>query len=46
MDQTEICKALLSYYNTSILDNPNLDPTLKQEIYTEATKCANMNPAW
>jgi len=45
MYQTEICKALLSYYNTSILDNPNLDPTLKKEIYTEATKCANMNPA-
>ena len=41
----EVCNALLSYYNTSILDNPKLDSTLKEQIYIEAEKCADDNRA-
>lgn len=37
------CDALLKYYNTSILNHPNMDPALKEACYAEAKECADKN---
>ena len=37
------CDALLKYYNTSILNHPDMDPDLKEACYAEAKECADKN---
>jgi hypothetical protein len=37
------CDALLKYYNTSILNHPDMDPDLKRACYAEAKECADTN---
>ena len=38
-----LCNALLTYYNTSILDHPDMDPELKKACFEEAKDCADKN---
>ena len=38
-----ICDALLKYYNTSILNHPDMNPALKEACYAEAKDCADKN---
>jgi len=40
-----LCDALLKYYNTSILDNPLMNPELKKACFEEAKVCADTNLA-
>jgi len=40
-----LCDALLKYYNTSILDHPDMNSELKKACFEEAEKCANTNLA-
>ena len=40
-----LCDSLLKYYNTSILDHPDMDPELKKACFEEAKNCADRNVA-